>query len=54
MQTLCDGGGINEEATAQSTADIWVELVKREFTLQKNGTWGITVKSAQNCIKWWS
>lgn len=33
MQALCDGGGIDEEAAAQGTADIWVELVEGELGL---------------------
>ena len=33
MEALCDGGGIDEEATAQTTADVWVELVERELGL---------------------
>ena len=35
MEALCDGGGINEEATAQTTTDVWIELVERKL-----GLWG--------------
>lgn len=33
VQALYDGGGIDEEATAKGTADIWIELVEGEFGL---------------------
>lgn len=33
VQTLCYGGGIDEESAAESTSDIWVELIKRKFRL---------------------
>ena len=33
MEALCDGGGINEEATAQTTTDVWIELVERKLGL---------------------
>lgn len=35
VQTLCDGGGIDQEAAAQGAADVGVELVQREL-----GLWG--------------
>lgn len=33
VQALCDGGGIDEEATAESTSDVWVELIEGELGL---------------------
>lgn len=35
MQALCDGGGIDEEAAAQGTADVWKELVEGDLRLWK-------------------
>lgn len=33
VQALSDGGGIYEETTAKGTADVWIELIKRELGL---------------------
>lgn len=33
VEALCDGGGIDEEATAKSTADVGVELVEGDLRL---------------------
>lgn len=33
MQALCDGGGIDEEAAAKGTADIWIKLIEGELRL---------------------
>lgn len=33
VQTLCDGGGIDEEAAAEGTSDVWVELIEGELGL---------------------
>lgn len=35
VKTLCDRGGIDEEAAAEGTADVWVELVEGKLGLQK-------------------
>ncbi len=36
MQALCDGGGIDEEATTKGTADIWIKLIEGELGLWEN------------------
>lgn len=33
VQALCDGGGIDEEAAAKGTADIWIKLIEGELRL---------------------
>lgn len=35
VQALRDGGGVDEEATTNSTADIWVELIEGELGLRE-------------------
>lgn len=38
VEALSDGGGINKESTAKGAVDVWVELVKGEFGLNKGLT----------------
>lgn len=33
MQALGDGGGIDEEAAAKGTADVWIKLIEGELGL---------------------
>lgn len=50
MKAFCDSGGINEEAAAKCTADVWIELVERELRLSKKG--GKTVMNGTFVCIW--
>lgn len=35
VQAFCDGGGVDEEATAQTTTNVGIELIEGDLRLQE-------------------
>lgn len=56
MEAFCDGGGIDEEATAKTTTNVGVELIEGNLRLQEgkqiSQTKHLNITYDRNVLSW--